>query len=79
MCSSDLVRMTFAQHSAGVAGGVACGFVIYIGGKVIYYAGDTALFSDMQLIGRKDVIDYTVLPIGDNYTMGLKDATQAAQ
>ena len=73
------VRMTFAQHSAGVAGGVACGFVIYIGGKVIYYAGDTALFSDMQLIGRKDVIDYAVLPIGDNYTMGLEDAAQAAQ
>ena len=73
------VRMTFAQHSAGVAGGIACGFVIYIGGKVIYYSGDTALFSDMQLIGRKDVIDYAVLPIGDNYTMGLEDAAQAAQ
>ena len=33
----------------------------------------------MQLIGRKDVIDYAVLPIGDNYTMGLEDAAQAAQ
>ena len=73
------VRMTFAQHSAGVAGGIACGFVIYIGGKVVYYAGDTALFSDMQLIGRKDAIDYAVLPIGDNYTMGLEDAAMAAQ
>ena len=73
------VRMTFAQHSAGVAGGIACGFVIYIGGKVIYYSGDTALFSDMQLIGRKDAIDYAVLPIGDNYTMGLEDAAMAAQ
>ena len=73
------VRMTFAQHSAGVPGGIACGFVIYIGGKVVYYAGDTALFSDMQLIGRKDTIDYAVLPIGDNYTMGLEDAAQAAQ
>ncbi len=73
------VRMTFAQHSAGVPGGIACGFVVYIGGKVVYYAGDTALFSDMQLIGRKDAIDYAVLPIGDNYTMGLEDAVQAAQ
>ena len=73
------VRMTIAHHSAGVPGGIACGFVIYIGGKVIYYAGDTALFSDMQLIGRKDTIDYAVLPIGDNYTMGLEDAAQAAQ
>ena len=73
------VRMTFAQHSAGVAGGIACGFVIYIGGKVVYYSGDTALFSDMQLIGRMDAIDYAVLPIGDNYTMGLEDAAMAAQ
>lgn len=73
------VRMTIAHHSAGVPGGIACGFVIYIGCKVIYYAGDTALFSDMQLIGRKDTIDYAVLPIGDNYTMGLEDAAQAAQ
>ena len=73
------VRMTIAHHSAGVPGGIACGFVIYIGGKVIYYAGDTALFSDMQLIGRKDTIDYAVLPIGDNYTRGLEDAALAAQ
>ena len=73
------VRMTFAQHSAGVAGGIACGFVVYIGGRTVYYAGDTALFSDMQLIGRKDSIDYAVLPIGDNYTMGLEDAAMAAQ
>ena len=73
------VRMTFAQHSAGVAGGIACGFVVYIGGRTVYYAGDTALFSDMQLIGRKDSIDYAILPIGDNYTMGLEDAAMAAQ
>ncbi|MDY6268518.1 MAG: metal-dependent hydrolase [Selenomonadaceae bacterium] len=73
------VRMTFAQHSAGVAGGIACGYVIYIGSKVLYFAGDTALFSDMQLIGKKDAIDYAMLPIGDNYTMGLEDAALAAQ
>jgi len=73
------VRMTLAQHSAGVAGGVACGYVIYIGDKVIYFAGDTALFSDMELIGRKDKLDYALLPIGDNYTMGLEDAALAAQ
>lgn len=73
------VRMTLAQHSSGVPGGVACGFVVEIGGLRIYYAGDTALFSDMQLIGRKDKLDYAVLPVGDNYTMGLEDAAQAAQ
>lgn len=73
------VRLTLAQHSAGVAGGIACGFVLYFGGRVIYYAGDTALFSDLQLIGRKDPIDYAILPIGDYYTMGLEDAALAAQ
>ena len=73
------VRMTPALHSAGVPGGIACGFVINIGGLNIYYAGDTALFSDMQLIGQRDEIDYAVLPIGDNYTMGIEDAAQAAK
>ena len=73
------VRMTLAQHSAGVPGGTACGFVVNIGGLNIYYAGDTALFSDMQLIGRRDKLDVAVLPIGDNYTMGPEDAAQAAE
>ena len=73
------VRMTLAQHSAGVAGGVACGYVVYMGGKVVYFAGDTALFRDMELIGQKDALDYALLPIGDNYTMGLEDAALAAQ
>ena len=73
------VRMTMALHSSGVAGGVACGYVIQIGGINVYFAGDTALFSDMKLIGQKDPLDYAVLPIGDNYTMGLEDAALAAQ
>ena len=73
------VRMTLAQHSSGVPGGIACGYVIYMGGLKIYFAGDTALFSDMQLIGKKDDLDYAILPVGDNYTMGLEDAALAAQ
>ena len=73
------VRMTLAQHSSGVPGGIACGYVIYMGGLKIYFAGDTALFSDMQLIGKKDDLDYAILPVGDNYTMGLEDAAMAAQ
>ena len=73
------VRMVFAQHSAGMPGAIACGFVVYIGGLVIYYAGDTALFTDMKLIGQKDNLDWAILPIGDNYTMGLEDAALAAQ
>ena len=73
------VRMTMALHSSGVAGGIACGYVIQIGGINVSFAGDTALFSDMKLIGQKDPLDYAVLPIGDNYTMGLEDAALAAQ
>ena len=71
------VRMVPALHSAGVAGGVACGFVVSMFGKNIYYAGDTALFSDMKLIGETDPIDYAILPIGDNYTMGPADVGKA--
>ena len=73
------VRMTLALHSSGAAGGTACGYVIQMGDLHIYFAGDTALFGDMQLIGHKDPIDYALLPIGDNYTMGMEDAALAAQ
>lgn len=75
-----LVTMVPALHSSGVPGGVACGFVVqFTDGPTVYYAGDTALFSDMALIGRKTPVDYAVLPIGDNYTMGPEDAVDAAR
>ena len=73
------VRMVPAFHSSGVEGGIACGFVVGIGGKTIYYAGDTALFGDMKLIGERDKIDYAILPIGDHYTMGIDDAARAVE
>ena len=44
----------------------------------VYFAGDTALFSDMKLLNRFGDIDYALLPIGDNYTMGVEDAALAA-
>ena len=71
------VRMVPAIHSSGIAGGVAVGYVVKIGGKIVYYAGDTALFGDMELIGIRDSIDYAILPIGDHYTMGIEDAARA--
>jgi L-ascorbate metabolism protein UlaG (beta-lactamase superfamily) len=73
------VRLTAALHSAGIAGGIACGFVVNFGGKNFYFAGDTALFGDMELIGKRDKIDYAILPIGDNFTMGPEDAAKAAE
>jgi L-ascorbate metabolism protein UlaG (beta-lactamase superfamily) len=72
------VKLTMAIHGAGLPGGHACGFVIDFFDKNIYFAGDTALFSDMELIGRLTSLDYALLPIGDNYTMGPEDALIAA-
>lgn len=57
--------------------GLAAGFVIEAGGKTIYHAGDTGLFSDMKLLARYQ-LDLAFLPIGDNFTMGPHDAALAA-
>ncbi|MEW5919822.1 MAG: metal-dependent hydrolase [Bacillota bacterium] len=72
------VKCTQALHSAGIAGGVPCGFVVNYSGKNIYFAGDTGLFSDMKLIGELNPLEIALLPIGDNYTMGIDDAVIAA-
>ena len=72
-------RMVPAMHSSGVGGGIACGYVLSIGGKIIYFAGDTCLFGDMKLIGERDAIDYAILPIGGHYTMDSIDAAKAVE
>jgi L-ascorbate metabolism protein UlaG (beta-lactamase superfamily) len=76
------VSMTRALHSSGLPdgsyGGDPGGYVIAADGKTLYFAGDTALFSDMALIGQ-DAIDLAVLPIGDNFTMGPDDALLALE
>lgn len=75
------ITMTPALHSSsrdGVYLGEPCGFIIAGEGKKVYHAGDTALFSDMSLIGRKG-LDLALLPIGDNYTMGPEDAVEAVK
>ncbi|KRM95780.1 metal-dependent hydrolase [Liquorilactobacillus aquaticus DSM 21051] len=58
--------------------GVAAGFELHIDDKTLYDAGDTALFSDMQLINGGDGVDLAFLPIGDYFTMGPEDAVRAA-
>ena len=74
------IKMTQAIHSSqlpdGSYGGVAGGFLIMIDGKTIYFACDTALYSDMRLLGEKG-IDVAILPIGDLFTMGPKDSVTA--
>lgn len=75
------VRCTLAFHGSGVAGGFPCGFVLTTGGRSIYHAGDTALFSDMRLLTTlvPKGIDVAMLPIGDRYTMGPDDAAIAVE
>lgn len=72
------IRMVQAFHGSGVPGGHAAGALITFFGKTVYYAGDTAFFSDMGLLSRFGKIDYALLPIGDTYTMGIDDALLAA-
>ena len=79
------VKLTPAWHSStyhdetgAVAQGVPAGMIVRFGGLTMYFAGDTALFSDMQLIGEEG-LDLAVIPIGDKFTMGPKDGVRAAK
>jgi L-ascorbate metabolism protein UlaG (beta-lactamase superfamily) len=74
------VKMTVAWHSSqlpdGSYGGNPGGFLLTTEDGTIYFACDTALFSDMELIGKAGV-DLAVLPIGDLFTMGPEDSVEA--
>ena len=74
------LKLTPAWHSSsmpdGSYGGQPVGFLLNIGGVKIYFACDTALFRDMELIGEAE-LDVAVLPIGDHYTMGPEDSFKA--
>ena len=77
------VKCVSAVHSSvlpdGTYGANPMGFVISDAEQAFYYAGDTALTLDMQLIPRYKKIDLAILPIGDNFTMGIEDAVEAAK
>jgi L-ascorbate metabolism protein UlaG (beta-lactamase superfamily) len=82
------VKMTQAFHSSGVIlddqkqivyMGMPAGLIIEMGGKTVYHAGDTGLFTDMKLLGERHDIDLAFLPIGDHFTMGPDDAVIAAE
>lgn len=79
------VKLTIAHHGGGYGEdasrytGPPVGFLVTIGGKLIYHPGDTGLFYDMKLIGDLHNIDLAFLPIGDNFTMGVDDAAKAAE
>ena len=77
------VKCVVAQHSSsfpdGSYGGNPMGFIIDSADGVFYYSGDTALTMDMQLIQKWAKLNFAVLPIGDNFTMGIADAVAAAK
>jgi L-ascorbate metabolism protein UlaG (beta-lactamase superfamily) len=76
------VAFTPAFHSSSYQGrymGQPCGLVINMGGVKVYHAGDTALFSDMKLIGEIGKPDIALIPVGDRFTMGPELATHAAE
>ncbi len=76
------LKLTIAEHGSklpdGTSGGSAAGLLIEAEGKKIYLACDTAMFSDMKLIGEVG-LDLAVLPIGGHYTMGPDDALKAVK
>jgi L-ascorbate metabolism protein UlaG (beta-lactamase superfamily) len=82
------LELTMAWHSSSLATdnghnfrylGNPAGIYLQTDSLRIYHAGDTALFSDMQLIAAKGPLDLAMLPIGDNYTMGPTDAVKALE
>lgn len=77
------VKCVVAQHSSGLPdgsyGGNPMGFIIFSDAGNFYYSGDTSLTLDMQLIPRWVKLNFAVLPIGDNFTMDVHDALEAAE
>lgn len=81
------VSMVRADHSSGlldgdtmISGGLPAGYVVRLpGGYTFYHAGDTALFSDMQLIAELYRPELAFLPIGDLFTMDPQQAARACR
>lgn len=77
------VKFTIAHHGSmtpdNTYAGEPSGVVLTIDGKSLYHTGDTGLFYDMKLIGEMTPLDYMLLPIGDNFTMGIRDAVKAVE
>ena len=79
------VKMVPAWHGSGflrggerIYGGVACGFVLEVGGVRVYHAGDTGLTVEMQLLAEER-LDLALLPIGGHYVMDEEDAARSVR
>ena len=77
------VKLVPAWHNAVTPSGTPhtpAGLLIHVGGRLIYHLGDTALFSDLQLLSRRgDKVDVAIVPIGGHYTMDRIDAVTAVE
>jgi L-ascorbate metabolism protein UlaG (beta-lactamase superfamily) len=76
------VRLVPAWHTSTTPGGtvnVPAGMVINLGGKTVYHLGDTALFSDLRLVGERDELDAALVCIGGHWTMDRQDAAVACE
>ena len=76
------VRLVPAWHTSTTPKGTVntpAGLVINLGGTTVYHLGDTALFSDLQLVAARDNIDVALVPIGGHYTMDRIDAVTAVE
>lgn len=80
--SALTVKLVPAIHTSsfpdGRYGGTPVGFVISDGRYNVYYAGDTALSLEMELIAERYTLDLAILPIGGTFTMDVEDAVEAA-
>lgn len=74
-CTQAIHSSSYNDGEKNIPLGLANGFLLDDGFHTLYHAGDTALFSDMALLGPVDV---AFLPIGDNFTMGIDDAIKAS-
>jgi len=73
------IRITLVQAFHSSDRGAPTGFVVKAEGKTIYHTGDTGLFGDMKLIGEIYCPDVALIPIGDYYTMGPREAAEAVK
>jgi L-ascorbate metabolism protein UlaG (beta-lactamase superfamily) len=76
------VRLVPAWHTSTTPNGTAsvpAGMVVGLGGKIVYHLADTALFSDLRLVGERDPVDVALMCIGGHYTMDRHDAVKAAE
>src|SRR3954452_16321191 len=76
------VRLVPAWHTSTTPHGTVntpAGLVINLGGKTVYHLGDTALFSDLRLVGERDQVDVALMCIGGHYTMDRHDGVKAAE